>query len=194
MTYLNYNKFRIWVGRILGLTLLIFANKQFNLYGSLVMVFGIMIRLWASGYIHKDKEVTTAGPYKLLRHPLYLGNFLAGLGFALLINVWQLVLLYIPIFLIVYYKKMRLEETYLLGNFGSKYRAYQKTTPLFIPNLAKLIKRDTNRVRFSWQCVFMNREHLNLLGSVLIMIILFYLIDSQFHSRVFSFLKIIQHS
>ena len=194
MTYLNYNKFRIWVGRVLGLTLLIFANKQFNLYGSLVMVFGIMIRLWASGYIHKDKEVTTAGPYKLLRHPLYLGNFLAGLGFALFVNVWQLVLLYIPVFLIVYYKKMRLEETYLLENFGSKYQAYQKTTPLFIPNLKKLIKRDTNRVGFSWQCVFMNREHLNLLGSILIMIIFFYLKDSQFHNRLFSFLNIIQHS
>ena len=112
-----------------------------------------------------------AGPYKLLRHPLYLGNFIAGLGFALFVNVWQLVVLYIPIFLGVYYKKMQLEERYLLNEFGVKYNIYQGTTPLFIPNLTKLFKED--KVKFSWQNVILNREHLNLLGIVIIITFFF---------------------
>lgn len=101
-----------------------------------------------------------AGPYKLLRHPLYLGSFIAGLGLALLVNVWQLVVLYIPIFLIVSYKKMRLEEEYLLSKFEKQYKAYQETTPLFIPDLSKLFEK--GNVNFSWQAVKLNKEYLNL--------------------------------
>lgn len=164
---LDYNKFRIWVGRIFGILFLVFAQNNLNYYALLVMAVGISIRLWATGYIHKDKEVTTAGPYKLLRHPLYLGNFIEGLGFALFANVWQLTVLYIPVFLLVYYKKMRLEEQYLRKEFGNKYDTYQKTTPMFIPDLTKLFQKDA--VSFNWHNVSQNREHLNALGVVIVL-------------------------
>jgi protein-S-isoprenylcysteine O-methyltransferase Ste14 len=173
---LNYNKFRIWVGRILGVILLVFSQGDLNLYALLVIAIGVFIRIWATGYIHKNQEVTMAGPYKLLRHPLYLGNFIAGLGFALLANVWQLVVLFIPIFLGVYYKKMQLEEQYLRDEFGIKYNVYQATTPLFIPNLTRLFKEDN--VKFSWQNVILNREHLNLSGIVIIIIFFIYQSES----------------
>lgn len=165
---MTYNKFRIWVGRIFGVLLLVFAQENLNFYALLVLTIGFSIRVWATGYIHKNQEVTMVGPYKLLRHPLYLGNFIAGLGFAIFVNVWQLVVLYIPIFFIVYYKKMQLEERYLLNEFGANYNKYKETTPLFIPNLVKLFNKDN--VKFSWQNVILNREHLNLLGIVILII------------------------
>jgi len=168
---LNYNKFRIWVGRILGVMLLVFSQGNLNFYALLLIAIGIFIRIWATGYIHKNQEVTMAGPYKLLRHPLYLGNFIVGLGFALFANVWQLVVLYIPIFLGVYYKKMQLEEHYLLDEFGVKYNIYQEMTPLFIPNLTQLFRKDN--VKFNWQNVILNREHLNFFGIVIIIIFFF---------------------
>lgn len=172
---MNYNKFRIWVGRLLGLMFLLFAQGNFNYYALLVVASGFFVRIWATGYIHKDKEVTMAGPYKLLRHPLYLGNFIAGLGFALFVNVWQLVGLYIPLFFIVYYKKMKLEERFLIGEFGDKYNIYKETTPLFIPNLTKLAVKDN--VTFNWHTVIKNREHLNLIG-VFIILGLFFVYES----------------
>jgi protein-S-isoprenylcysteine O-methyltransferase Ste14 len=159
----NYNKFRIGAGRLIGVILIVFA-KNFNFYALLVIATGILIRLWASGYIHKDREVTIAGPYHAVRHPLYLGNFITGLGFALFINVWQLVVLYIPTFLIIYYKKMKLEEEYLLNKFGEQYQEYQRTTGMFIPDVTKLFYK--GNCKFSWRCYFHNNEHLNLLGSI----------------------------
>ena len=110
---MDYNQFRIWVGRIFGIVLLFSAQNTFNYYATVIIFIGALIRFWATGYIHKDREVTMAGPYKLLRHPLYLGNFLEGLGLTLFVNVWQLSLLYIPLFFLVYYKKMKLEEQFL---------------------------------------------------------------------------------
>jgi len=44
---------------------------------------GMTIRLWASGFIVKDKQLATSGPYAFVRHPLYVGNLLIGLGFGL---------------------------------------------------------------------------------------------------------------
>ena len=100
---MDYNQFRIWIGRLFGVALLLFAQNPFNFYAIGVILLGAVIRFWATGYIHKDREVTMAGPYKLLRHPLYLGNFLEGLGLTLFVNVWQLTLLYIPLFFIIYH-------------------------------------------------------------------------------------------
>jgi len=40
---------------------------------------GQSLRLWATGYLLKTDELTTAGPYAYLRHPLYVGSLLMGL-------------------------------------------------------------------------------------------------------------------
>lgn len=166
---MDYNKFRIWVGRIFGVLFLVTAQNNLNYYALSIMAAGIFIRIWATGYIHKDKEVTTAGPYKLLRHPLYLGNFIEGLGFAFFANVWQLTILYILVFSVVYYKKMRLEEAYLRKQFDGRYEIYQKTTPMFIPNLSQVFQNDG--INFNWRTVIQNREHLNVMGVLAIITI-----------------------
>lgn len=168
---MNYNKFRILVGKIMILVflfLMLLIKNQFNYQAIWLMILGFSLRIWAAGYIHKNQEVTTAGPYKLVRNPLYLGSFIAGLGFVMFLNYLPFIIGYLVVFLAVYYQKMRLEEKYLLDMFGEQFSLYQKTTPLFIPNPAKLFVRDNTS--FSWRGVLLNREHLNALGGVLIVI------------------------
>lgn len=169
---MDYNKFRRWVGWAMGLFFLFFIEKSVNLYGLLVVASGYLIRVWAAGYIHKNAEVTKAGPYKLLRHPLYLGNFMVGLGFTVFLSLWQMVVIYAITFSIVYYKKMKQEERFLEDKFGAEYREYRKTTPFIFPNPAKLLMKDN--VKFCWNNVLHNREYLNILGSVGVM--LFFLV------------------
>ena len=56
------------------------------------------MRLWASGHIDKGREITRSGPYQFVRHPLYLGSALLGLGFVVAANnaaVAVLTLLYL---------------------------------------------------------------------------------------------------
>ena len=41
---------------------------------TVIVVIGVVIRMWASGFIMKNKELATNGPYALVRHPLYVGK------------------------------------------------------------------------------------------------------------------------
>jgi hypothetical protein len=58
------------------------------LLGVPLLVLGLAVRFWASGYIGIDGRVRdigarqriVSGPYRLLRHPLYVGNMLLVLG------------------------------------------------------------------------------------------------------------------
>ena len=43
---------------------------------------GLSLRLWACGHLKKEKELTTSGPYRYTRNPLYLGNVFIGIGVA----------------------------------------------------------------------------------------------------------------
>ena len=45
--------------------------------GCTIALIGMLIRLYASGFIVKNKQLATNGPYSLVRHPLYTGNLLA---------------------------------------------------------------------------------------------------------------------
>lgn len=51
--------------------------------GVVIAVAGILVRLYASGFVMKNKELATTGPYSLVRHPLYTGNILMLIGFCL---------------------------------------------------------------------------------------------------------------
>ena len=42
---------------------------------------GIVIRMWASGHVKKNKMLATDGPYAYVRHPLYVGNILLLVGY-----------------------------------------------------------------------------------------------------------------
>ena len=71
---------RVRLPILLLLCLLLFVNPEWNYAGIPVLILGQVLRGWAVGYIHKDKVLSTEGPYSLCRHPLYLGTFLAGTG------------------------------------------------------------------------------------------------------------------
>lgn len=69
----------------------------------LLIVAGILIRIWAAGYIgimsransFTTQYMITNGPYHLLKHPLYLGNFFLVMSVIILFNplIWIAILL-----------------------------------------------------------------------------------------------------
>ena len=42
--------------------------------GAAIAILGEAIRLWAAGHLEQSKEITSSGPYRYTRHPLYLGS------------------------------------------------------------------------------------------------------------------------
>jgi protein-S-isoprenylcysteine O-methyltransferase Ste14 len=76
-------------------------------------------------------RLVETGAYRLVRHPIYSGIFLASLGWGLSLHSW-LTIGYALLLFIVLDLKARREEQWLLEKF-SGYAAYQKRVRRLIP-------------------------------------------------------------
>jgi protein-S-isoprenylcysteine O-methyltransferase Ste14 len=81
-----------------------------------------------------DGGLVTDGPYRFVRHPLYLGTILCFLGFAILLNRLGLAIAMLGITAFVYRLILR-EEAELDAAFGASYRAYRDAVPRLFPAL-----------------------------------------------------------
>ncbi len=108
---------------------------------------GLVVRSLVIGYVpegtsgrntteQRAKFLNTTGLYALVRHPLYLGNFLIYLGIVMSVPVWWFVLLFALLFFIYYERIMYAEEAYLLGLYGKDYESWAIKTPAFFPKLS----------------------------------------------------------
>lgn len=81
--------------------------------------------------------INSDGLYSVVRHPLYLGNFLMWLGPALLTFHYWFIISFILLYWIYYERIMLAEEDYLRNKFGQPYEDWAAGRPAFIPDLAK---------------------------------------------------------
>ncbi|MBT8337088.1 MAG: isoprenylcysteine carboxylmethyltransferase family protein, partial [Gemmatimonadetes bacterium] len=68
---------------------------------------GLAVRASAAGFIHKDRVLTTTGPYARTRNPLYLGSSLLGMGITVAGGRWQFVAAFLLFFAVVYHRTIR---------------------------------------------------------------------------------------
>ena len=85
--------------------------------------------------LFKAEVLNTTGMYSIVRHPLYLGNFIIGLGISLFFRLWWITILFMAIFWLYYERIIFAEEEFLLAKFGSKYLEWSKNTPTFLPKI-----------------------------------------------------------
>ncbi|MGE0359261.1 MAG: isoprenylcysteine carboxylmethyltransferase family protein [Vicinamibacterales bacterium] len=112
-----------------------------------LIVAGEWLRVWAAGHVEKSREVTSSGPYRYTRHPLYLGSTLLGLGFAVAANHLWLGLAVVAYLVATLGAAIRAEEAHLREKFGAAYDAYAARR---LPPSPR---------RFSWARALANREH-----------------------------------
>src|SRR5688572_32787680 len=92
--------------------------------GAAIAVVGQALRVWAAGHIEKGREVTRSGPYRLKRHPLYVGSAILGLGFSVAAWSFGTGLLVMTYFLVTYIASVRTEESTLDTRFACAHSAY----------------------------------------------------------------------
>lgn len=137
------------------------------LAGGALAVAGLLLRAWAAGVIHKEKELTVQGPYAFTRNPLYLGSFFLGLGVTVAGGLWYFVLLFGVFYWAIYGKTIRGEAALLEELFGDRYRHYASRVPLVLPRLTPYRPPPGgHRASFTFERWRRNREYEALLGTV----------------------------
>lgn len=142
-------RFRVGLGFGLAALVLWLASPAWPTWaaGASIAACGELLRVWAAGHLEKSREVTSSGPYRYTRHPLYMGSTLIGIGLAVAsadFVVAAIIGLYLGLTLSA---ARRSEEAHLRDKFGDAYDAYaeRRAAPM-------------DR-RFSWARALRNREH-----------------------------------
>jgi len=109
------------------------AGEQRILAGFAVAALGQAWRIYAAGVIHKNRQLASTGAYSLVRHPLYLGNFLILGGFTLACGN-AFVAAGVAFFFLFYYPAaIRYEDHKLEGIFGDEWRDWSRSIPGMFP-------------------------------------------------------------
>jgi protein-S-isoprenylcysteine O-methyltransferase Ste14 len=87
------------------------------------------------------QRLVLEGPYRYLRNPLYVTDFLLIVGAALLTRNWGLVLL-AALYLAQLALQLPLEERELRQRFGESYRRYCELVPRFVPRRRPVKRRE----------------------------------------------------
>jgi protein-S-isoprenylcysteine O-methyltransferase Ste14 len=112
------------------------ATPMSIVVGSVIVLVGTAARLYASGYILKNHELATTGPYALVRHPLYTGNILIIVGFSAASAVWWTALVALGFFWFYYPTAIEYEDRKLHRLFGERWKDWSKRVPALVPRLA----------------------------------------------------------
>jgi len=103
---------------------------------------GLAIRIWSMRVLGRDytrslrtrdqQSVVDRGPYRLVRHPGYLGSVLVWAGSRLAVN-WVIAIATAVVLVGVYAYRIRAEERMLDEHFGTAYRDYKAHTWRLVP-------------------------------------------------------------
>ncbi len=164
------------MGFVFALFYLLTAHPSVHslLWSLLGTVPGLALRAYASGYVTKNTELTTTGPYAYTRNPLYLGSMLIAFGFAVAAHSWWTALALAILFTLIYWPTIRSEEEFLRGHFNN-FAEYCRRVPRLIPRLRPAPPGDTeslSRGGFSGVLYRKHREYNAILGSLSIYAVL----------------------
>jgi protein-S-isoprenylcysteine O-methyltransferase Ste14 len=151
-------RWRIRVGFICGVAVLLLARptRSSVVIGALVALVGEALRIWAAGHLEKSREVTTSGPYRWTRHPLYLGSTLLGAGLAIASNRIAVGAIVVGYMVLTFTAAARSEERHLERTFGGAYDDYRRGAAVEVPR------------RFNVARARRNGEHRTFVGVLLV--------------------------
>jgi len=109
--------------------------------GLVLFVLGLGFAIWARLNIGRnwgtpmtqknDPELVTSGPYRLVRHPIYSGILVAGVGTALALSWLWLAAVGLAGIYFIY--SATVEEGFLTERFPDAYPAYKRSTKMLVP-------------------------------------------------------------
>jgi protein-S-isoprenylcysteine O-methyltransferase Ste14 len=134
-----------------------------------------LIRVWSKGTLNPVvANLEVSGPYRFVRHPMYLGTVLEALGvwiacasFGWAFMFFFLGFLLLSYFLFVYKEAILIEEETLYKNFRGSWSQYAREVPAFIPKRSTLCAWKVEDLgSFHWENFEHSREWRNFIAFV----------------------------
>ncbi len=112
--------------------------------GVILLVASMVILTWADSFLARyvygtppnQRAILKVGPYRRIRHPVYLCFILFGLGVLLVSSSYLMLVTFAYMFVIAYIYRFE-DERDLVRRYGEDYREYMRTTGGFLPKLFK---------------------------------------------------------
>src|SRR5262245_49773477 len=83
--------------------------------------------------LNKDHELVTWGPYRVVRHPIYLSMLCLLIGTGLLVTPWPVLVLSLILFITGIEIRSRNEDRLLVEHFGERFQRYRHRVRAYIP-------------------------------------------------------------
>lgn len=156
-----HNRVRVTMVFALVYVAFSFPDPLRLLPGALLVALGQSTRLWAAGHLQRNVELARAGPYRWVRHPLYLGSFLMGVGLAIVaVHALAWLVAFLLLYFAFFWPAMHVEELRLQSLFGAEYQEFMVEVPRLVPRLQPTRRgpEPPPRGSFSWDRALANRE------------------------------------
>ena len=150
----------------------------------LISVAGLAVRWWVVAQAapgtsgrnvaeQRADALNRTGLYSMVRHPLYLGNFLGIAGVVMATMVWWYVLLTCLAYWLYIERIMATEESFLESQFGADFLNWAGKTPAFVPRFSGWTP---SHRPIAWRTV-LKREYNGVLAVALAFFIMEILVD-----------------
>jgi protein-S-isoprenylcysteine O-methyltransferase Ste14 len=125
-----------------GASLLAVRTDALGWLGGVILLAGLALHFWSTATLARGERQgwdattpVTDGPFRYVRHPIYLAGILLLLGVGLLYAPWRALDLGLPLLLLAYFHVavVRFEEPELRRRFGPKYDEYCQQVPRWFP-------------------------------------------------------------
>jgi len=157
----------------------IFFNYTWEIICIVVSVTGEVIRSYTVGHVPRNTsgrnvidqladELNTTGIYSIVRHPLYIGNFLMWLGPILFLRSVWCVIIFVLAYWLYYERIMFAEEQFLRRKFGEVYDTWAFRVKAVIPGLKHYT---SSSLPFSFKNV-MKREYNSIVNVFIVFAVL----------------------
>lgn len=140
--------------------------SAFNYSAYILSLTGLLIRAYTIGTTSKGtsgrntrqqvaEQLNVSGIYSMVRHPLYLGNYLMWIGIVVFTKNFSFIIAVSLLYWLYYERIMFAEERFLERKFGQQYLDWSQMVPAFLPKFSGYTRSD---IPFSFKSI-LRREY-----------------------------------